>query len=306
MLSWLKRKKQNPKKALRAALGAYELPTFPAIILEAAADLRRPNAVLRSVSRKLAMDPGVSSKLLGITNSAAYALKREVRSVDHAVALLGRSEVESLLLGVGVARTLNKTRSPHHDMGQFWRTAALRAILAREFARVLHPATSSECFTSALLQDMAIPLLFQTHGSSYADLTRQAYDDTGGLTTLESQALGCSHAHIAGWLCEDWGFPSSLTEHIGAHHDESQGVLPAVRLTSRLDERDIEAAFDRLVEEAREHGLPPDRTTALVAAAREQADGLARQLDVARPRKLTETAIRGAAASSLPRGPRDR
>lgn len=269
MLSWFKRK-EDPKQQLREVLGDHELPSFPAIVLEALGLLRQPEGSLSDVADILSSDPGVTVKLLGVSNSAGFALSREVTSVRHAVALLGRSSVESLLLSFAVSGAL-ATRSPVPR--SFWNEAAYRAVLARALAQRLHPVTHSESFTAGLLQNMSVPLLTTVYGAEYEKLCAQAAAGEASLSSLEREKYGWDHAHVAGWMCKEWGFPEPLMNAIGSHHEsDAPGVPLSVCLVADFVQGDAQA-IESLVESVHaSHGVSRDELLALLAEA-EEASG---------------------------------
>lgn len=272
MLGWFRRK-GDPKAQLMKVLGDAQLPTFPAVVLEALSLLRNPDAQLVDISNKLVVDPGVSVKLLGVSNSAGFSLRQPVMNVEHAVALLGRSTVEGLLLGFAISAAL-----PHnsHTPKNFWTLAARRAVTARSLAQLLHPATQSESFTAALLQDMSLPLLANTRGAEYREVLAAANAGEQALETLERELYGWDHAHVSGWMCDSWGFPQQLTNAIGSHHEEPElGVPLSVALVSGFGATP-EAEHESLIERLHStHGLNRDAVSALLQKAAEDAGEVA-------------------------------
>jgi HD-like signal output (HDOD) protein len=275
MLRWLRRRPDDPRRQLEAALGDYTLPSFSAVILEALAALRDPEAALLDVGRTLLADPGASARLMQIVNSAAHGMRHPVRNVEHAVSLLGRAQVEAVLLAVGTSRAVSAEAPRGFDLEGFWRASAERAAVASALAARLHPRSRSECFTAALLSDMAVPLLAR-HRGDYPALLCEAARGGGDLHDLEREVFGWDHGFIAAALCERWSFPRALTDAIGGHHDEEEHprLLPALALAACFDAVD---GLERVVETGRaRYGLPPDATEAAVAGAREHAQALAR------------------------------
>lgn len=253
MLGWFKRKKkEDPKAQLAASLGDFTLPNFPAVANRVLGLLRDPDVPLDAAGDALAEDPGLSAKVLGIANSSAFALRHPVRSVSHATSLLGRSTVESLLLGVVVQSSLPRPEITGFDQRRFWRTAARRAAAARALADVLHPRTKSESFTASLLEDMAVPLIGAAKGGDYGVVLEQWHHDGGDLAALERDALGFDHAVVAGWVAQSWKLPENLADAIGSHHDEEaleyDGPPPAVALVAPLGEGSDEQGFDEVVQ----------------------------------------------------------
>ena len=165
-------RQQDPRENLVQALGEQELPSFPALVWTVLEKLRAPEGSLQEVGRLLAADPGLSVRLLRTVNAAGTGLRRQVNNVPHAVMLLGRRQVEAMVLAVAVRDALPVHGDGGFDSTAFWQTAAHRAVSSYALARVVEPAIAELSFTAALLQDMALPLLTQRRPESYARLVR--------------------------------------------------------------------------------------------------------------------------------------
>ncbi|MCA9608657.1 MAG: HDOD domain-containing protein [Myxococcales bacterium] len=281
MWSWLRgARREDPQARLKEALGEYELPSFPRVANRVLGLLRDPNVSLTQVGDALAEDPKLAVRVLSITNSSAFALRNPVQNVSQASTLLGRASLESLVLGVVVARSLPDPRIDGFDCRAFWHGAARRAAAARALADLLHPRTRSEAFTASLLSDMAVPLIGVAHGASYGALLRQHEADGGDLAALEREALGFDHATIAGWLARAWSFPDRLTDAIGSHHDEeaSSTDLPAaVALVAPLG--NDAASEDRVVDLVRSRfGVGADTVVEVLERAARDADEIAARM----------------------------
>ena len=100
MLKLFARKQVDPKAQLKEVFGGYSLPTFPAVYLEALQQIRDSDSTAATLADVLASDPGVTMRLLGTVNSAAFGLRSPVKSVHHAVSMLGRSHIESMLISL--------------------------------------------------------------------------------------------------------------------------------------------------------------------------------------------------------------
>ncbi len=278
MLGWLKRRKGNTEQCLGEAFGKLELPSFPAVISSGMRMLRSPDVMLGDVSEELVKDPKVSARILSIASSPAYALRNPPRNVHHAVSMLGRSEVEAILLSVAVQNVM-PAGPTSVDLRTFWQTAARRATLARSLAKDHHPASLSETFTAALLQDMAIPLLAQTKGEPYEKVLHAWRSGEGSLIDLERAAFPFDHALVAGSMCEKWGFPEKLTSAIGGHHDIADAAIPeAVRVVTVIHDSD-DGASDALIARMEESfGMSADATTERTTDSFQVADELSQML----------------------------
>lgn len=257
------RRPRDPKSRLRKELAGATLPSFPGVAMQALARLRDPKASLREVGELLASDPGLSVALLRLANGAGRGALREIGSVRHAVAMLGRSEVESLVLTVGVRDALPQVPARGFDPPRFWTTAARRAATARAFAERLDPARAQEHFTAGLLQDMALPVLSGWNPRKYGRLLEAWHGGDADLAAMERETWGWCHGEVATWLCTDWGLPESLASAIGGHHHDDDCPV-GVRLVSVLREGERDGA-DELVAMAEDRfGLEPDEAVAVL------------------------------------------
>ncbi|RME38813.1 MAG: HDOD domain-containing protein, partial [Deltaproteobacteria bacterium] len=236
MLSVFRRKKKNAE--LDKIIAGYELPSFPATAMTVLGKLRDPDVPLDEIADDLELDPGLHVRVLRTVNSVAFGLSRKVSNVAHAVTLLGRNRLESLVLGVAAKGTLDRCLVPGwFDMKGFWLSAARRASIARSIAMKYQPAGQAEAFTAGLLQDMAVPILAATRGAAYQTIYQNWQQGVEtDLPELERTKLGTCHAEIGGALAQRWDFPEELIKGIEEHHQGSinnPGILVASWIADR-------------------------------------------------------------------------
>ncbi|MAG56718.1 MAG: hypothetical protein CMJ83_10545 [Planctomycetes bacterium] len=150
--------------------------------------------------------------------------------------------------------------------------------MARLLASRLHPATEEQSFTSALLQDMAVPVLASVKGEAYGSVL-EAWHAQGdaALEHLEHEAFQWDHAEIGSMMATLWELPTPLVGGIGGHHDaDEDDAEPAVQLVGHLREAETEAGLERLASDAEARfGIDRAEITDLSQRAEEQADELA-------------------------------
>lgn len=280
MLGLFKRKRVDPRDELCAVLGGSELPSFPAVITAALEKVRDVDASVASIADVIVADPGLSVRVLGTVNSAAFALRHQVKSIHHAVSLMGRGQLESLLISMAMREALPREAAPGFQAKRFWTTAARRATTGRALAELIDPASRSESFTACLLQDLAVPILAQRKRPEYGAILEQWHGGTDCLARLEQDAFGWDHAGIGERLSREWEFPEHLSRAIGTHHDGGDGggePLPAARLVANLREVEPEKSVERLIDTVHDrYGLAKNRVADLAAASFEAASEIAR------------------------------
>ncbi len=241
MFKLFKRKKSDPAEELKDILEGYELPSFPAAVMNVLSMLRDPESSMIAIAEMIKVDPGMNVRVLGTVNSAAFGLASKVSNIQHAVTLLGRSRLEAIILSLAVRDSIPQAKASCFDIGEFWRTSARRASLARLLAHQLHPVTETESFTAGLLQDMGIPVLVDIKKEGYCELLNRYYENrSSNIEELEREAFGFDHQTIGGLMAEKWGLPEYMVNAIGNHHGgaDEGGVDPAIYLVSLLREYD--------------------------------------------------------------------
>jgi len=277
MFRFFRRRRIDPKQRLAKVIGERRLPSFNGVVLRALEVLRDPDASHDRIARALEPDPGLSVRVLKTVNSAVYSPRREVTSLSQAISLMGRSQLEALVLAIAVADSLPRESTSGFDAQAFWFHAARRATLSRALSRRLHPVSSGVSFTASLLQDLAIPLLAHSDPENYGPLLERSREQGLPLQDLEREAFGWDHTEVGTWICSEWGLPESLAAAIGAHHgrrEEGLESLPAVELVALLEES--ESGGEVFLEAAeRRYRLDPEDLRSSVASSFDEAAQLA-------------------------------
>lgn len=280
MLSLFRRRKHDPDKLLKHALGDFELPSFSGAVMRTLQFLRDPNVSSAKIARSIEINPGLVVRVLRTVNSAAFGMRRRIESISHAVTLLGRSKLESMVVAIAVRHRLPNQSTIGFHAERFWTAAARRASVARALAQLLHPQTQSEAFVAGLLQDMALPLLAKVRPKQYVPLLEHWHNDSESrLEVLEQGEFGWDHSAIGAGMSRRWQLPDVLSRSIDAHHPEEGGehaVDPAIQLVSLIRETEVVPGVERLIETCRDdYNLAPDRVLGSVQGAFDEAGELA-------------------------------
>jgi HD-like signal output (HDOD) protein len=276
MFGFLRGKSKDPKAALMEVLGTTQLPHVPAAATRALAALRDPGIPTQALTDIVGADPAMTANLIRTANSAAFGLRTPVDSLRHALVMLGRSQVEMIVLSVAVRKVLPSAPTAAFQPKRFWAAAAMRASVAASLAEVLDRRTKDVAFTAGLLQDLALPLLAHARGATYEKLLLAWHAEEQDLEVMESGEFGWDHAAVGGWLGEAWGFPETLRVAMGGHHG-AENAPASVQLVGLLNENGGERGTERLVETARDRwNLAPDTTLGAIAAGTEKSGELAR------------------------------
>lgn len=183
--------------------------------------LYKPGVSAREVAQVIGQEPGMTASVLRVANSALYGQSRVVATIDHAVLLLGLDTVR----GVAAAWCMRNTILPGNASSPLGVSAMLRhsvatAVAAHALARLARPALAAEAFVAGLLHDLGVMVQLRLDPGGVLTLIDELrVDPERGITELEQECMGVSHAHCAAVVFESWKLPAMLVSATRHHHD---------------------------------------------------------------------------------------
>jgi HD-like signal output (HDOD) protein len=177
-----------------------------------------PDVALPSLARVVSRDPALVAKILRTVNSSVYNLSHTIGSVDRALIVLGLEGVKTLVLGFSLVGDLRRVKSRGgFDHLAYWRRSLYAGTAAKILAEEFRVPLVEEAFLAALLMDIGMLSLDRTLGREYGAIASRAKSHDA-LAKLEQEALGMTHADVAGLLAERWKLPPVLAIPLAFHH----------------------------------------------------------------------------------------
>lgn len=202
------------------------LPRLPSTLGRIMQMLEDPNVRLADIGHVIARDPSISFKALRLVNSAYYALRDKVNTVERAVILIGVKSVRNLVLTVTVFETLKCGEE------QLMRHSLAAATGARILAKSAGPHSPfedpEEAFMYGLLHDVGKIVMRKYLPEEWARIVPAI---TNGIHAhkIERQELGIDHAELGALLAHRWKLPELLITSIGSHHNLARCTNEAQR-----------------------------------------------------------------------------
>lgn len=196
---------------------AQSFPATPGIMAKLGQLLRDPNASLKDVAVQLKQDSSLAARLLRIANSAAFAQREPVASIEDATALIGMQDVHRLVGAVAVDQFSLRNYPLYGFTGPRLRgNAILVALLMEELAQ---PAKedAATAYTAGLFRSLGKLALAKLaeEGTPIAPFMPAAGRP---LDRWEKDTfLLCSNTATAAIL-QQWHFPDEVTEAIAEHY----------------------------------------------------------------------------------------
>lgn len=211
----------DPTIAERLARISGDLPAMPAVVLRVLEMAQDTDTTVDDLKRVVEVDPGLTTKLLRVANSAYYRRAREVVSIDHAILTLGFRTVLSLALASSTKQVFDQCGDVSPRVRRtLWEHSISTAFVAADLGRFArNPAIDTElCFVGGLLHDIGKLVILRHFPGPFARIGREANDAASGLRA-EDELLGFRHDALGAHLAAAWELPEPLVRVIGKHHD---------------------------------------------------------------------------------------
>ena len=193
-----------------------DLPSLSAAMAPVRHSARDELSRVQSLVEAVATDPGLSARLLRLSNTAQFASADAGRntSLQRAVDLLGFAAVQQLTLAMPMIDAL--PADPKSANGRLLREDFLRALLAAAVARELcHDARQLDATAlTAMFQNIGRMLLAAHLPEDALAIRSQVPRDAGPLIARENEAalrhLGWRLDTLGGHVARLWGWPEPL------------------------------------------------------------------------------------------------
>jgi len=211
------------------------LPPFHAVanqLLALSAGQDPPD--IRRVASIVSSDPALAAEVLFLANSSLFGFPARIRSLAHAVTILGAERIQDLALTVAM-RTLALAAGPY--VRPCWRHSVACAVIAHEIAH-LFDCPLDHAYTAGLLHDVGRLGFLRSYAREVAPVLGAEYSDNREVLAAEVAAVNTDHGTAGSWLIEYWVLPELFGQVCAHHHDaphpSDSPVLQTIQAACRL------------------------------------------------------------------------
>jgi HD-like signal output (HDOD) protein len=217
---------------------SFETPSVPLVLTRIIQVLDDESSSSRELEQLIMHDPSLSARILRLANSAFYSFRDEVKTISHAIALLGLNLVKSLAIGVNIFESF--TRGMKKEAGQvnkLWMHSFGAALIGQEiWARRSNRKEGEFAFLCGLLHDLGKVVFFKCDSAHYAKMfSAEKQLEDPDICALEMESYGMDHAAMGASLAKQWGLPPDLATVIRKHHSPLSLEMPLVAAVSMAD-----------------------------------------------------------------------
>lgn len=197
-----------------------EIPSLPHVVTKVMEVIQDDDSSAFTLSKIIAGDLGLTSKVLKIVNSAVYGFEKQITSIRQAIVILGFTTIRGIVLSAGIFKIFSQNKNTVFDYEKFWRHSILTALGARYLVKELNPTHNTDIFSIAFLHDLGKIILAQYDNENYLNIYSQLEEETDYKTKfkIEEEACGINHCEIAYSVMNSWNLPQIFLEVCLYHH----------------------------------------------------------------------------------------
>jgi len=213
----------TPDTLLRGDIQVASLPIVYSRINEAVNNPRSSNA---DISNIISDDPGLTSRLLKLVNSAFYGFPSKIDTISRALFIVGTQQLRDLALSTSIINLFNGISKSLVDMESFWRHSIACGVAAKVLATYRRPEVNVErFFVAGIVHDIGRLIIYKKKPEEAHQALLLAKNDGDLLHITERKIFGFDHADVGRLLMQRWKLPPNIEEVVAFHHQPQRAAL---------------------------------------------------------------------------------
>ncbi|AMW32064.1 HDIG domain-containing protein [Fervidobacterium changbaicum] len=195
-----------------------EIPTPDIVVQQIISTASNPNASAKDLEKVIAMDVGLSTKILRLVNSAYYGLPRKITKLSEAIVIVGFKTVRNLALSVFTYSALH-SKHTFIDHDKLWSHFMTTAIFSEHIAKRIGFMNREEVFLAGMMHDVgkiALDLVFPVY--TY-ELSKLSQEKQTPFFLIEYKCRVEDHMELGGELLKLWKFPDEYVS-VAQYHEK--------------------------------------------------------------------------------------
>lgn len=193
-----------------------EIPTIPDVAARALREMGNPRADGPRIAAIISRDHGLTTRVLQLTNSAAFGLRRKVVSLEQAAMILGFNRLKTLVISASC-------RQLYRHFGWLEMELWLHSVACAAATQLIAKQAgipAGEAFVAGLMHDVGKVVMNNAEPDQFREVVKAAEDGSGyDAEGLEREAFGFSHSEVGALLIRRWDLAPELESVLLMHHD---------------------------------------------------------------------------------------
>jgi len=216
-------------------LDCTRLPPAPHVLIKLIDLCHKTDVSIEELEAIIEKDSALCTKVINISNSAAYSQWNDVRELKRVLVVLGTKTIKSIALTSAVHQFFSQfSKELGETLGSIWLDALICANLCRNLANLTGYEYPDEAHLAGLIHQLGQLVLLTNEPKKYQTIMNSV-SDQNALLFKEEERYGVNSDDLAADMVENWGVDSFLSDSIRYQHkpaDLLQDTHPLVKLTN--------------------------------------------------------------------------
>jgi HD-like signal output (HDOD) protein len=125
-----------------------DLPTLHTVAKEIVTTANSPKTSATDVGALINRDTALTSKVLKLVNSSFYGFPQQIKSISHAIVILGFNKVKNIVLTASIFDLTRSMSDNRLDVRSFWEHSLGTAIASQAATTSARSSWTSSCRTN--------------------------------------------------------------------------------------------------------------------------------------------------------------
>ena len=201
--------------------------------------IQNKNAELSEIARLIEADPILTMKLLRVANSPIFATRNEIRSIQHALMLLGMKRISNIVLSVSIYSKffISAHKNAAILMERFFQHSYLTGMTAKTLTQILRKDFEDNEFVGGLLHDIGKMAMLQVHPKEYSLVRQLIIQENLNELAAEKEVFNENHIEVGLQIAHLWKLPEEIHRIIAFYKFPSQNdnLIDLVAIVSFAD-----------------------------------------------------------------------
>lgn len=212
---------------LMKVLHSIKLPTLSKTLYDIIElEKRNPASFIKDMTEVVGKDPFLSAQILKVANSPFYGFPQEIRTLSHAVVLLGTRKIRDLAFAFSIFDFLKKVNY-QPKFGKTFNSILKKSLIFSSVSLLLGQKVRyvdpDELYISSLLADIGQLVLFLHAPAKYHKIYSPSDNK---LIEAERLTFATDHIELGVTFCQYWNFPAHFKEGIKNHVELASDEVP--------------------------------------------------------------------------------
>jgi HD-like signal output (HDOD) protein len=211
---------KKPEDLLKGLVQVSSLPVIYTKINEA---VNNPRSSMKDISDIIIDDPGLTSRLLQLVNSAFYGFPSKIDTVSRALSIVGTQQIRDLALATSIMSLFKGIPEDLVSMESFWRHSVACGLAAKILATYRRCEMNVERFFAAgIIHDIGRLIIYKKIPETAREMILRCKANRELLYLVEKEVIGFNHSDLGSVLVRFWNLPPSLEEVVAYHHSPQE------------------------------------------------------------------------------------